>query len=114
MEVFLGNMVASFTGSISRKHGYSIKCRNGRFYGVRNPTNVPPDGHWNFIADCAQLAQTQLFISDVSVHAGELQTALYEAHHFVASEHVRHNYADNTKRTYNARDISNLKTLFGL
>ena len=22
MEVFLGNMVASFTGSINRKHGY--------------------------------------------------------------------------------------------
>ena len=99
---------------LERGLGYSLQRRKSGFYSQRSKHGAPPDGHWRFIVLCAELAQNGLHIRDVKVNWLELQTALYEAHHFVASEHVRRNYADKAKATYNARDILNLKTLFSL
>ena len=111
---------------LERGLGYHLEHRKNGFFSKRNQRGlVPHDGHWRFIVLCAELAQNGLHISDIQVHWMELQTALYEAHHFVAAEHVaglaskhralmhdlsRHPLPD----TYNARDILNLKTTFGL
>ena len=115
MEIILSKQCKALTGSLGRGFGYHIQHRKNGFFAKRNPKGIiPPDGHWRFIAACAGLANIGLHISDIKIHWLELQTALYEAKHFVASEQVRHNYADKGKANYNARDILNLKTTFGL
>ena len=114
MKVLLSSQCLALTGMLERGLGYSLQRRKSGFYSQRSKGFVPPDGHWRFIVLCAELAQNRLYLSDIEVHWMELQTALYEAHHFVASEHVRRTYNDKAKATYNARDILNLKTTFSL
>ena len=115
MEVILSKQCKSLTGSLGRGFGYHIQRRKNGFFAIRSSKgSVPPDGHWRFIAACAGLANIGLHISDIKIHWLELQTALYDAKNFVASEQVRRNYADKCKAYYNARDILNLKTTFGL
>lgn len=119
MEIFLTEQCKSLTGSLGRGFGYSIrpyKSKNKvRFFSKRDSKGVvPPDGHWRFILTCAELAHTSLHIEDIQVDWLELQGALYEAKHFIASEHVRRNYTDKCKLSYDARDVLNLKTTFGL
>ena len=108
MEVFLANTCESLTGSLGRGFGYYIRStKKGRYFGQRSKHSVPPDGHWRFILACAELAQMKLHISDIRVSREELKQALYEAHGFVAMQNLR-------KDLYDARDICNLKTTFGL
>ena len=109
MEIILSNLCDSLTGTLNKNHGYSIRqSKDGRFYGKRHSKgHVPPDGHWRFIVDCAQMAQSTLFISDVKVSREELKKALEEAHHFIPAQNLR-------LPLYHARDILNLKTTFGL
>ena len=108
MEVFLTNTCESLTGSLGRGFGYYIRStKKGRFFGQRSKHSVPPHGHWRFILACAELAQSKLYLSDIRVSREELKQALYEAHGFVAMQNLR-------KDLYNARDILNLKTTFGL
>ncbi len=115
MEIILNQRVAGITGSLGAGFGYHIQRRKNGFFGKRNTKGiVPPDGHWRFIVACAGLAQDGMHIANIRVHWLELQTALYEAHHFIASEHVRRTYNDKAKATYDARDITNLKTTFSL
>ena len=115
MRIILTEQCESLTGSLGRGYGYFIQRRGAGFFSQRSKHQpIPSDGHWRFIVTCAQLAQMKLHITDIEVNWMELQTALYEAHLFQASEHVRRNYADKCKATYNARDILNLKTTFGL
>lgn len=120
MEIFLSKMCESLTGSLGRGFGYHIQKRsdcNGtvRFWGVRKSKGVvPTGGHLRFILSCANLAQSKLHVTDIKVDWHELQTALYEAKCFMASEQVKQNYADKCKATYDARDILNLKITFGL
>ena len=115
MKLFLTKQCESLTGSLGAGYDYHIQHRKNGFFAKRNTKGtVPPDGHWRFIVACAQLAYAKLHVTDIEVHWMELQTALYEAHLFQASEHVRRNYADKCKATYNAADILNLKTTFGL
>ena len=63
---------------------------------------------------CAELAQNKLHIADIKIGWLELQTALYEAKQFIASEQVRRNHVEKCKDTYDARDIINLKITFSL
>ena len=108
MEIFLSSNCESFTGSLGRGYGYSIQRRKNGFFAKRNSKGtVPPDGHWNFIVSCADLAKVGLYISDIKVSRDEVWEALKEAHKFIASQNLR-------KDLYNARDILNLKTTFGL
>ena len=81
MEIILSNLCDSLTGTLNKNHGYSIRqSKDGRFYGKRHSKgHVPPDGHWRFIVDCAQMAQSTLFISDIRVSPQELSEALSEA-----------------------------------
>ena len=115
MKVLLSEQCLSLVGTLERGLGYHLQRRKNGFFAKRDSKGyVPPDGHWRFIVLCAETAHHKLAITDIQISWKELQTALYEAHHFVASEHVRRNYADKAKMTYNAADILNLKTLFSL
>ena len=108
MEIILSNHVKSLTGSLGRGLGYHIKRRKHGFFGERNSNgSIPPDGHWRFIVACAELAQMSLHISDIQLSRTELESALKEAHAFIAAQNLRLN-------CYHARDILNLKTTFGL
>ena len=115
MRVILSKQCLSLTGMLRTDLGYHLVERENGFYARRNSKgSVPPDGHLRFIFLCAELAQSKLHITDIKVDWLELHTALYEAKCFMASEQVRRNYADKCKATYNAGDILNLKTTFGL
>ena len=115
MEVKLSNQCLSLTGMLDRGTGYYLRStKKGRFYSQRSKHSVPPDGHWRFIVLCSELAQNGLHISDIEVSHIELSNALREAHHFVANQQVYRNAINNAKLTYNARDVLNLKTTFGL
>ena len=115
MEIILSKYCKSFTGTISRYHGYAIRKTGNRYLSCRtNSRHATPDGHWKFIVSCAELAKQGFMFTDIRIGWEELQSALYEAKYFVASEMVRRNYEDKNKVWYDARDILNLKTTFGL
>lgn len=120
MKVFLSQQCESLTGSLGKGFGYCIESRRKKdgtlyFYSKRNAKGkVPPDGHWRFIVACAEIAKNKLHITDIKLDWTELLSALYEAHHFIASEQVRRNYYEKAKADYNAADIINLKTTFSL
>ena len=108
MEIFLAPTCRSLTGTLGRGFGYYIRStKKGRFFGQRSKHDVPPDGHWRFIVACAQLAQANLHIADIEVSRVELRAALLEAGHYTATWNLQ-------LEIYQARDILNLKTTFGL
>ena len=93
---------------LERGLGYHLEQRKNGFFAKRNSKgHVPPDGHWRFIVLCAELAQNKLYVTDIRLFAEELEEALQEAGHYVASQNLR-------KTIYDARDVLNLKTTFGL
>ena len=80
MEVILSRLCKSFTGTISKRHGYAVRQREERYYGVRNNRGyVPPEGHLLFIYDCAGIAEEGLLFSDIRVTGAELIEAAEEA-----------------------------------
>lgn len=107
MEIIMSQQCESLTGSLGRGFGYFIVRRKDRFYSVRSKHSVPPDGHWRFILACAVIARSNLHISDVKISREELKSALNEAHFFVAAQNLK-------LKTYDARDIINLKHTFGI
>ena len=108
MELILSQQCESLQGMLSGALGYAVQKRKNRYFGVRcNNKRVPPDGHWRFIAACAKLAQNKLYATDIRITRKELFSALWEAGHYIAAQSLQLN-------TYNARDILNLKTTFGL
>ena len=114
MEVILSNNCLSLTGMLNPSLGYFLQRRGKRFFSQRSKHGAPPDGHWRFIVLCAELAQNKLHITDIRVGWEELQSALYEAGHFIAAQMVRANANAKAKASYNAADVLNLKTTFGL
>lgn len=94
------------SGALNKNFGYFIVRRKSGFYSQRSKHSVPPDGHWRFIVACAELAG-MLHIADIIVSREELKQALYEAHGFVAADHLKLD-------KYHARDIINLQKTFGL
>ena len=108
MKVLLSQQCLSLTGMLERGLGYHLEQRKNGFFAKRNSKgHVPPDGHWRFIVLCAELARNKLYVTDIRLLAEELQEALQEAGHFIASQNLR-------KTIYDARDVLNLKTTFGL
>ena len=108
MEIFLSSNCKSFTGSLGSGFGYYIRStKKGRFFSQRSKHTVPPDGHWNFIVSCAEIARMGLHFSDIKASRDEVSDALKEAQKFIALQNLR-------KDLYNARDILNLKITFGL
>ena len=115
MEIFLSPTCKSLTGTLGRGFGYYIRStKKGRFFTQRSKHSVPPDGHLRFIVLCAELAQMRLHIADIRIGWKELQSALEEAKYFIASIIIRRNHIYKNKDLYDARDIINLKTTFGL
>ena len=108
MQVFLSQQCLSLTGMLRSDLGYYLRAtKKGNFFSQRSKHTVPPDGHLRFIFLCAELAQNGLHITNIRVSRDELKDALYEARCFIAMQNLRLD-------TYNARDILNLKTTFGL
>ena len=80
MEIILSVNCRSFTGTISRSHGYSVRRTGDRFFGIRSLRgNVPPDGHWRFILSIAHLAPANIVVADLRLPGSELSEALTEA-----------------------------------
>ena len=108
MKLILSENCLSLVGMLNTSLGYHIEHRKNGFFAKRNSKgHVPPDGHWRFIVLCAELARNKLYVTDIRLLAEELEEALQEAGHFVASQNLR-------KTIYDARDVLNLKTTFGL
>ena len=114
MKVILAEQCESLTGMLDSGTGYYLRRKGKGFFSQRSRYHVPEDGHWRFILQCAHLAQNPLYIADIAIHWSELQTALWEAYHFVAADQVGVNGREAKKLTYNARDILNLQITFGL
>lgn len=114
MEIILAQTCQSLTGYLSKKHGYYCAMIKGRCYGRRSHKSaVPENGHWLFISDLAKMAGSPI-VENIRVDAPELQKALYEAHHYTASQQVSSNFINGKKSRYNAQDIINLKHTFSL
>lgn len=108
MKLFLSAQCRSLVGMLDHTHGYHIQRRANGFYAKRNTRGfVPPDGHWRFILACAEMAKQKLYLVNIRVAKKELREALEEARHWQAARHLQ-------KELYDARDVLNLKTLFGL
>ena len=107
MELFLSKYCRSFTGTLNKSHGYSI-CRKGnKFFSQRNTRGiVPPDGHLRFIFACAELAREGLLLTNIRIMGSELLDAATEAGYTLETI-----IADVE---YNAHDILNIKTYYGL
>lgn len=115
MEIIITNQNSHISGTLGRGFGYYIRRnKKGRFFGQRSKHAVPPDGHLRFIFACAGIARIGLHISGIQVHWEELHAALCEARKVVPAQFVMDNYYEKMKVIYNAVDIINLKTLFGL
>ena len=80
MKVILSSQCISLTGILERGLGYHLEHRKNGFFSKRDQRGfVPPDGHWRFIVLCAELAQNQLYITNIRVPRCEVQAALKEA-----------------------------------
>ena len=109
MEIILSPRCKSFTGTISRDHGYAIRQSGKRFFSYRTPgKHAKPDGHWQFIVSCAEMAQLNLHIADISVTGYELKAALTEASFFASALLV------DVDIVYNAAQVLQLKKIRGL
>jgi hypothetical protein len=96
------------TGKLESYTGYFIQRRGKRFFSARRSKKpAPHDGQWRFILMCAEMAYNKHFLEDIRVFPDDLGPALYNAHHFIACRNIK-------DKTYNARDIINLKITFGL
>ena len=105
MEIILSKDCRSFTGTISRSHGYSVRRSGDRFFGIRSTRgNVPRDGHWRFILSIAHLAPSNLVVADIRIRGTEIFDALYEADYpFSAMDIVE------TGAVYSATDVLELE-----
>ena len=100
-------MCLALVGTLNPELGYFLVKRGDSFFSQRSRHGAPPDGHWRFIVLCAELAQNGLYLSDIQVSREEMKRAIYEAGGYIAMQNLRLD-------TYNARDVLNLKTTFGL
>ena len=107
MELILSKFCRSFTGKISKSHGYYIRKVGERFVSQRSAKGfVPPDGHLRFIFACAELARDGFLIADIDIRGEELLQAAREAD--VEMETILPDVQ------YNAHDIRRIKTYYGL
>lgn len=107
MEIILSTHCRSFTGYISKSHGYYIRHIGNRFISQRSSKgHVPPDGHIRFIFACAELAREGLLLSDIRILGSELLAAATE---------VGYTFETIVPDVgYNAHDILNIKKYYSL
>jgi hypothetical protein len=108
MEIILSPRCKSFTGTISRYHGYAVRQSGKRFFSYRTPGKyAKPDGHWQFIVSCAEIAKLNFHIADIKVTYKELKEAIVEAK-------IPGLYLYRLKDVYDADDILTIKSKCGL
>ena len=109
MEIILSKQCLSLVGMLERGLGYYIRStKTGRFFGQRSKHSVPPDGHWQFIVLCAEMARNGLYISDIRVSGYELKIALDEAAFIASALQVDLDYE------YNAEEVLAFKERVGI
>jgi len=102
MEIILSKNCQSFTGSVSRKHGYSVRRTGNRFFGIRSSRGtVPPDGHYYFIYSIAVLTRSKLVVDDIRLPGEEYAEALSELGWPPSAVSL----LVDPQHTYNARDF---------
>ena len=71
---------AELHGTLNRKHGFSIYCRDGRFFSKRNNNwwNCPPDGLLKLIKCLTRMAGSTI-VADIIIYDRELCYALLMA-----------------------------------
>lgn len=107
MRVILTEQCENLTGMLDRSTGYYLRRKGKCYFSQRSRYHIPKDGHLAFILACAKMAHTGLYISDIRLSREELRDALVEANKWNAIAFLKKDF-------YDARDILNLKTLFGL
>ena len=114
MEIILSKQCESLTGSLGRGFGYHIQRRKKGFFAKRNTKGVvPPDGHWKFILACADLAQSKLHITDISVTREELADALREAR-CTTPLYGLTKYSEDYPAVFNAQQVIKFKERYNL
>ena len=109
MEIILSKQCESLTGSLGKGFGYHIQRRKKGFYAKRNTKGVvPPDGHWEFIVLCAEMARHSLYIADIRVSRKELVKAVEEAGWCLSR------FMDNLHPTLTAKEVLIFKEKVGL
>ena len=107
MELIPSNLCQAITGSLCKSDGYYIRRIGARLFSQRSLTGPRvPDGHLRFIFSCAQMARDGFLIADIDIRGGELIQAAQEAG--ITMETIQPDVQ------YNAQDILNIKTYYGL
>ena len=97
---------AELHGTLNRKHGYSIYCRNGRFFSKRNNNwwKYPPDGLLKFIKCLTRMAGSAI-VADIIITDVELCYALIKAGKKGISYNGRDLHAENVRTILNERNL---------
>lgn len=107
MELILAKHCKSLTGSFGQYYGYAIRRSGKKFFSVRSPKGPRlHDGHLRFIFTCAELAREGLLLTDIRILGSELLAAATEAG--LTFETILPDVE------YNAHDILNIKTYYGM
>lgn len=114
MKIILSKQCESLTGSLGRGFGYHIQKRKNGFFVKRNSNgDIPPNGHLRFILSCANLAQSKLHITDVSVSRDEMMDALWEAGQTYPATCIAANKKEFPS-VFRTEDVINLKKNYNL
>jgi len=98
MKIELAKNVRSLTGFLTRANGIYIRSKTKKdgtkvFYASKRDHRqkiIPPDGHWQFIRLCAEMAQKGNYIADIIVPRSELLEALHDACLSIPPQTVAH------------------------
>ena len=108
MELILSKTLTSLTGQFSKGNGYVVRRRGKRFFSSRNARGIVHYyDHWLFIVQCAELAQSKLFVTDIVLTRKEFFDAIHEAKLKVPEDRVKIN-------PLYACDVLNLKKYYNL
>ena len=97
---------AELHGTLNRKHGYSIQCRNGRFFSKRNNNwwKCPPDGLLNFIRCLTRMAGGPI-VADIIITDVELYDTLGMAGNKSINYYGKSLHAEDVRAILNERNL---------
>ncbi len=97
---------AELHGTLNRKHGFSIYCRDGRFFSKRNNNwwKCPPDGLLNFIRCLTRMAGSTI-VADIIISDVELCDALLMAGKKGIFCHGRNLHAEGIRAILDERNL---------
>ena len=97
---------AELHGTLNRKHGFSIYCRDGRFFSKRNNNwwKCPPDGLLKFIKCLTRMAGSTI-VADIIISECELCFALFLAGEKGIFSHGRFLHAEEVMAILDERNL---------